>query len=347
MELKILFVFNNNNWTSIPQKIKEIQDFYAPTVVIRSEVKFTNFTNIPFETIEAIHGIENITIKTKNITNEWYDKVVVPLATGHDIVVFCISEADKTGHVTSLGIQGDANEGVVECTIFGGEEFSNSYQFGENLGNSFVVFTTHEISHAIYLLLGKADNTHKYFYNGEPEKVLLDFVNTPVETKFYLTRLLMNYILQLTGLMKRQGLTNPDIPPAPVVFPVNKKYLWDNKVNVRHSCRVIMDEYGLRWGEKDLLCACIQQESQFNPRAIGKANSNGTVDYGLCQYNTGKNKTTGQAYWIGVGADFKDINEVLDSPEKNVRIMVREYKKGNLKLWSSYITGAYKKFMPR
>lgn len=119
---------------------------------------------------------------------------------------------------------------------------------------------------------------------------------------------------------------------------------WDTKENARHSARVIMDEYKLRWAEKDLLCACIEQESGFNPKARGKPNRDGTSDFGLCQYNNGKNKA-GVPYWIGPGADFADVEEVLNDPEKNVRIMVREYKKGNLKWWSSYSTGAYKKWL--
>lgn len=119
---------------------------------------------------------------------------------------------------------------------------------------------------------------------------------------------------------------------------------WKTPKDARHSARVIMDEYGLRWAEKDLLCACIMQESGFKQSAVGKPNSNGTRDWGLCQYNDGKNKR-GQAYWIGPGADFRDTDEALSDPEKNVRIMVREYRRGNLKWWASYSTGAYKKWL--
>ena len=121
-------------------------------------------------------------------------------------------------------------------------------------------------------------------------------------------------------------------------------YFWGTKKDTRHSIRVICDEMGLTVADKNLICACIQQESGFKPLAIGPKNKNGTTDYGLAQFNDGKNKK-GQAYWIGKGADFKDIGEVLTNPEKNVRIMIREFKKGNLKYWASYTSGAYKKWL--
>lgn len=120
---------------------------------------------------------------------------------------------------------------------------------------------------------------------------------------------------------------------------------WDNPKDARHSVRVMCDEAGLTVAEKNIITACIFQESAFNPKAIGKPNKNGTIDRGLCQYNDGKNKK-GQAYWIGEGADFKDIEEVLNDPEKNVRVMIREFKAGHIKWWSSFSTGAYLKFMP-
>lgn len=122
------------------------------------------------------------------------------------------------------------------------------------------------------------------------------------------------------------------------------KLKWDTPANVRHSVRVMCDEAGLSLAAKNIITACIQQESQFNTKAIGQPNRNGTIDYGLCQYNNGRN-ARGVPYWIGPGADFASIEEVLNDPEKNVRVMIREYKKGNIRYWSSYSTGAYKKWL--
>jgi hypothetical protein len=131
----------------------------------------------------------------------------------------------------------------------------------------------------------------------------------------------------------------PTVPPAPA-----SKYDWSNPTAVRHSIRVMCDENQLTLEAKNILTACIQQESRFNPKAISKPNSNGTTDYGLCQYNDGKN-AKGVPYWIGKGAAFKDIDEVLNDPEKNVRVMIQMMKAGKINLWSSYATGAYKKWL--
>jgi hypothetical protein len=129
-----------------------------------------------------------------------------------------------------------------------------------------------------------------------------------------------------------------------IILPPKPKYRWDGPLHVRHSVRLICDEEGLSLEAKNIITACIQQESQFNPKAIGKPNKDGTIDYGLCQYNNGRNKK-GVPYWIGPGADFASVEEVLNDPEKNVRVMIREYKAGHIKWWASYSTGAYKKYL--
>lgn len=134
----------------------------------------------------------------------------------------------------------------------------------------------------------------------------------------------------------------PDLPPEPPALVLE----WDTEAKATHSARVIMDEYGLTWPEKGILCAIIKQESNWNPKAVSKPNTNGTQDYGLVQVNNGKN-VQGVPYWIGPGAIFHDVAEVLDNPEKNVRMLVEQYKLGNLKYWSSYNSGAYKQWLNR
>lgn len=125
---------------------------------------------------------------------------------------------------------------------------------------------------------------------------------------------------------------------------MNELLLWDTPTQVRHSIRVMCDNAGLSVRDKNILCACIQQESNFIPTAIGKPNSDGTQDFGLCQYNNGKN-SHGQAYWIGPGAAFSSVDEVLKNPEKNVRVMIDMFKAGHQAWWASYSTGAYKKWL--
>lgn len=136
----------------------------------------------------------------------------------------------------------------------------------------------------------------------------------------------------------------PLIAPTMSTSPSPTVYAWDTQPHARHSTRLICDEMGLSVEKKNRLCACIFQESSFKPNAIGKPNRNGTVDYGLCQYNNGTIR--GVPLWIGPGAAFKDANEVLTSPEKNVRIMIKTVEAGHWNWWSSFSTGAYKQWLP-
>ena len=126
-----------------------------------------------------------------------------------------------------------------------------------------------------------------------------------------------------------------------VLPPVVPAYKWDTKENSRHSVRVICDEMGLMWNEKNLITACIQQESQFDNNAVGKNIKNGVVlstDWGICQIN--------DFYHVGPGKRWSSVAQIVDNPDKAVRWMIQMYKQGNLKLWVSYTSGAYKKYLP-
>lgn len=118
--------------------------------------------------------------------------------------------------------------------------------------------------------------------------------------------------------------------------PIVSKYDWSTKSATRHSCRVIMDEYNLKWAQKDLLCAVIQAESGFNVKAKN-VNTNGSVDWGICQIN--------DTYWIGQGKYFASPEEVLNYPEKSVRFMVEQYLQGNLKWWYGFTNQSYKRYL--
>jgi hypothetical protein len=125
---------------------------------------------------------------------------------------------------------------------------------------------------------------------------------------------------------------------------MNPIYIWSTPKDARHSVRVICDEEGLSVSDKNIICACIQQESGFKIDAVGPYNKNGTRDFGICQFNDGVN-AHGQAYWIGYGATFGSIDEVLENPEKCVRVMIKQFKAGHLNWWASYSSGAYKKWL--
>lgn len=223
-KLKVLFIFNNCDWKTVEEKVAAVKKFYAPKVELLCDIRYTHYTDIPYEKVQGLSGVYNEpdkVVTTETIQEEWYDLHITSMAIGYDIVQFCISEADKKGHLTSVGIRGDNSQGPVQTTMFGGNEDYHAYQTINgimiDLGNSFVVSSCHEISHAIYMLLGQnPDNTHKYFYGATPSKVFEDWnFNTPRFTdKDSKIQALIAYIKQLIGIYQKQleDLQSQQIP---------------------------------------------------------------------------------------------------------------------------------------
>ena len=143
----------------------------------------------------------------------------------------------------------------------------------------------------------------------------------------------------------------PILPPdtsteqSGVIVPVTAKetLVWGTPKAAYHSYRVLCDELGATFKQKEDLCAMVYQESEFKKGAIGKPNKNGTIDYGLCQFNNGTLK--GVPLWIGKGATFKDVDEVLNNPEKCARVMIKTCLAGHWNWWCSFSSGAYKKHL--
>lgn len=143
-------------------------------------------------------------------------------------------------------------------------------------------------------------------------------------------------------------------PLRPVPAPVEEKpdprlaeLSWGKPKGAYKLTRIMCDEEGLTKRQKDIVCACIFQESRFMNRytngkpVINENKKNGKVwstDYGIVQVND---------YWhIGPGKTFPSVAYVMDNPDKMVRWMVREMKRtGRLQPWSSYVTGAYKQWL--
>lgn len=136
-------------------------------------------------------------------------------------------------------------------------------------------------------------------------------------------------------------VTAPIVVTTPFPEPVAPKYLWDTQRNTAHSVRVICDDEGLNFANKDIITAVVAGESEFKNTAINRnRNSAGVVtstDWGVCQIND---------YWhVGKGKEFSSVDEILTKPEKAVRFMIRMSKAGKLNLWIAYKNGSYKKYL--
>lgn len=112
---------------------------------------------------------------------------------------------------------------------------------------------------------------------------------------------------------------------------------WTQPSNAYHNVRVLCDLAGLTVQEKNIICACIYQESQFENTAMCRnRNSGGVVtstDWGICQIN--------DYFHIGEKKDFPSVQYVLANPETVVNWMIQQYREGNLDMWVSYTSGAY------
>jgi hypothetical protein len=141
----------------------------------------------------------------------------------------------------------------------------------------------------------------------------------------------------------------PTAPLPPKPLPMNPDTLlpWNTTSSLSHenyhNVRVICDLVGLTYAQKEILTACVWQESDFmtNPRPNQNKTLSGKVwstDYGIVQVN--------DYYNIGTGKPFPNVQYVLNNPEACVRWMAGIMKStGKLQPWASYTTGAYKKYL--
>lgn len=324
---KVLVVANGAPWASWPTKIAAIEAFYAPIATLKIDLIHTALTP-PFQNfIASGTQYEAISGMVSQIDPTWYANNITPLGKGYDITLLVCPESewpllDCIRGTTTLG-----TARPIPCEI-ASDENEATYLNGIELFPTAEHYMEHELAHALFELAGIAfasDTTHYWdFAEKNLPGVLADIKFTTMET----------------------GPTaeNPD-----VLYPT-----WTPQSNAYHNVRVLCDLAGLSlektieidgafYSPKDIICACIYQESQFIPSAVGKPNSNGTVDYGICQFNNGE--LNGIPLWIGPNAQFPSTDFVLANPEACVNEMIAQYKLGHIGWWSSYSTGAFKQWL--
>lgn len=320
-KFNVKIIANNARWASWALKIQAVKDFYAPILELDITLEYSalNPKLVPYGTTAPGQ------LPVYMIDQAWYEANL--LRAGADVEIFVVPPTDHPGMVTLFGVECGNPKGPWEITVFGSES-DHVYIQGDDKGNSLSWYMIHELSHAFYAILHLTDNTHLYFNQGvpgahwDPSAVLKELVFPP------------------------------DIIP---VIPSSETLLWDTQKDAYHSVRVLCDDAGLSYAKtipvngilyapKDIICACIYQESRFKIQTKGPINSNGTHDWGIAQYNDGKN-SKGVPLWIGPGSYFIDTAEVLANPEKCVKLMIDMYKQGHLNWWSSFSTNAYKQWL--
>lgn len=97
----------------------------------------------------------------------------------------------------------------------------------------------------------------------------------------------------------------------------------------------ICNERKLSQEDIDILAAVITAESQWDDKAKGY-NRNGTIDYGLCQFND---------YWYWTREKVIHPSVALNDPEKSIRVFIEQYLKGRIGDWNTYSSGLYLKYL--
>lgn len=180
---------------------------------------------------------------------------------------------------------------------------------------------------------------NKYVYTTEGPYIFVDGTDTEAlkAAQWGLLEKIKNWLVKWLAKLNNPSLPVPQIDfdlPAPIVTPEVpvSKYDWTNKQAITHSVRLICDEEGLTYDMKNKLCATINCESGFSLTAKNEnKDSTGKVlstDWGLCQFN--------DYWWVGAKKPFHSVSDILHNPEKCVRLMAREFKKGNAYLWVCY-----------
>lgn len=141
------------------------------------------------------------------------------------------------------------------------------------------------------------------------------------------------------GIYSKQQDIMTEIPAIDPIDTLNPD--WTLPKDAYHNVRVLCDLAGLTFEEKNLICACIFQESRFNNAAICRnKNALGVVtssDWGLVQVN--------DHYHIGPKLDFPSVEYVLANPDVAVNWMIAMYKHNLLSMWVSYSSGAYRQWL--
>ena len=98
---------------------------------------------------------------------------------------------------------------------------------------------------------------------------------------------------------------------------------------------------GLTVQMKDILCACVEVESGFNPLAVhynkDKTGAIWSADWGICQINDWFN--------VGVGKPFPSTDFVLQNPQIDIQWMCDMFLQGKESMWSSYSQKLYLRYL--
>lgn len=187
MTKKILILANNTTWSSWPDKVKQIQDFYTPFITLQITVIHTEFKNVPLvlQTLGGnVNGVDT-PVNGYTVDHVWFETKIDMLGGAtFDCIVFCLDEGNtvpNTGLVPA-GVNCGLFNGVDQITMFIQPNSENwpAAQNGVLQDNAIAYLICHELSHWFYNMLQLQDKTHLYFYSNHPKGCIKDFMNNTI-----------------------------------------------------------------------------------------------------------------------------------------------------------------------
>ena len=316
--MKLHIVANRAPWVSWEEKINAIKLFFSPAFHFDVEIEHTDYEIplIPSPDFPSLYEVDRT----------WYD---ANIANRNADIVLLVLDRNSLEVVTPFGLtQGHFVKGM-ECTVYANEK-DRLYVGGKDIGNSFVRWAQHELSHALYRIYGLPDKTHDHFYAGEPDKVVPDFIIT--DPRFpILLKLRLAYwtaISYFKSLPKERVVD--DAPTYPLIANVQLNghspawcggTLEERKEMFRLAKKVCAEEGLSDSLTRDVLLT-IAGESGFNPWCVNLQ----SLDYGIAQFSI--------KYYL---PEYKMTpQDAIDQPERCLRIMCRNFKAGRQSNWVAF-----------
>lgn len=197
-EVRIVANNDTGNWASWPEKIQDVIHFFAPVCNLVITLEKTSLT----PKFAPYNGSA-----VSQVDEAWYEQNISALRTNEALLVFVVPPTDHPTIPTLLGIETGHPIGPWETTVFSDENDRQYVNGSQDIGNNCTVMIEHELCHAFYAMLsdingGPEDNTHKYFFAGNPAGVLQDLNFTSELTILY--QKLLAVLQELWTLKKKQ-----------------------------------------------------------------------------------------------------------------------------------------------
>lgn len=172
--MKILILHNGILWKSWGKKIKELKDWWSPEIDLDITLERSRFKDIPWVNYGYLRPL-------MGIQEDWYDKNIAKPAKdrGFDCVILTLNEKDWPDKNVE-GWHTSPNLGIEEIQILGRENAQYNFNGKKYEGDQWFNIARHELSHALYQMKGKTDNTHLWWTVGNLDQIKKELFTSPI-----------------------------------------------------------------------------------------------------------------------------------------------------------------------